>query len=66
MVQSVKHLALDFGSGPDLRVMGSSPALGSMLSIESAYPSALPLPSLPLSQININKNLFKNASNTTL
>ena len=27
---------LDFGSGHDLRVMGSSPALGSSLSAESA------------------------------
>ena len=30
MVQSVKRLTLDFGSGHDHRVMGSSPVLGSM------------------------------------
>ena len=33
----VKHLTLDFGSGRDLRVLGSSPTLGSTLSEESVY-----------------------------
>ena len=32
MVQSVELLALDFGSGHDLRVMGSSPVSGFTLS----------------------------------
>ena len=32
----VKHLILDFYSGHDLRVMGLSPALGSVLGIEPA------------------------------
>ena len=33
---SVKHLTLDFSSGRDLKVVGSSPGSGSMLSAESA------------------------------
>ena len=36
MAQSVKCPTLDFGSGHDLRVLGSSPTLGSMLGMESA------------------------------
>ena len=40
MAQSVGHLTLDFGSGHDLRVVGSSPAsnptIGSVLGGESA------------------------------
>ena len=35
MAQSVKCLSPDFSSGRDLRVMGSSPKLGSMLSMDS-------------------------------
>ena len=34
VAQSVKYMTLDFGSGHDLRVMRSSPASGSMLSVE--------------------------------
>ena len=34
VAQSVKHLTLDFNSGHDLRVLKSSPALGSMLGME--------------------------------
>ena len=40
-------LTLDFGSGRDIRVMGSSPLAGSMLSAESTRDSLslfLPLP----------------------
>jgi len=54
-----------FGSGPDFRVLGSSPASGSLLSREFASPSSSPLvlsaPShaLDLSQI---KSLKKNSS----
>jgi len=40
-----------FGSGHDLRVLGSSPASGSLLSRESASPSLSPS-TLALSQIN--------------
>ena len=36
VAQSVKHLTLDFSSGPDLRVVGSSPASDSVLNGESA------------------------------
>ena len=36
MAQSVEHLTLGFGSGHDLRVVGSSPELGSALSAGSA------------------------------
>ena len=36
LAQSVKHPTLDFGSGHDLRVMGLSPKLGSMLGKEPA------------------------------
>ena len=39
MAQSVEGLTLGFGSGPDLRVVRSSPALGTMLSGESACAS---------------------------
>jgi len=42
--QSVKRLALDFGSGPHLGVVVSGPALGSMLGVEPTWDS--------LSQIN--------------
>ena len=36
MAQLVKRLTLGFGSGCDLRAVGSNPLLGSMLSTESA------------------------------
>ena len=36
VAQSVEHLTLDFGSVHDPRVMGSSPKLGSVLSVEPA------------------------------
>ena len=36
VAQLVEHLTLDFGSGHDLRVMGSSPVLGSVLSVQTA------------------------------
>jgi len=55
VAQSVNHLTLDFGSGRDLRVMGLSPTLGSVLSGESAYPSP-PAHAFSLSKIN---NFFK-------
>lgn len=35
VAQSVRHLTLDLNSGLNLRVMNSSPVLGSMLSMES-------------------------------
>ena len=36
VAQSVESLILDFGSGHDLTVVGSSPVLGSSLSVEPA------------------------------
>ena len=45
MIQSVKHRTLDFSLGHDLRVMRSSPKLGSALSGESVEILSLPLPS---------------------
>jgi len=47
-----------FGSGHDPRFLGSSPALGSLLSGEPASPSPPPLPHA-LSVSLSNKNLFK-------
>ena len=38
-MQSVEHLTLGFGSGHNLWVMRSTPALGSVLSTESAWDS---------------------------
>ena len=35
VTQSVKHLTLDFSSGHDLRFVGSSPASGSVLTVQS-------------------------------
>ena len=54
MVQLIKHMTLGFCSGHDLTVVGSSPASGSMLNMESAVPLPLLLPLLvlPLSLSN--------------
>jgi len=52
---SVKHQTLDFSSGHDLRVLGSSPASGSMLSGESVWDFLSPSPSAP-PPLKINKN----------
>ena len=41
MAQLVKCPTLDFSSGHDIRVMGSSPKLGSVLSSEPVSPSPL-------------------------
>ena len=37
MAQLVEQLTLDFSSGLDLRVISSSPTLGSMLGVEPIY-----------------------------
>ena len=47
MAQSVEHLTLDFNSGHDPKVMGSSPMLRSMLTVEPAYDSLSPSPFAP-------------------
>ena len=46
MVQSVEHQTLDFGSRLDLRTVGSSPTMGTMLSLEPAWHSFSLLPFL--------------------
>ena len=47
VAQSVEHLTLDFCSGHDPRVVGSSPMSGSVLNVELARDPSL-LPSAPL------------------
>ena len=55
VAQSVKHLALDFGSGHDLRVMSLRPMSHFPLSMESAWDSlSLPL-SLPMVTLSFSK-----------
>lgn len=44
VAQLVKHLTLDFGSGHDLRVVGSRPVSGSLLSGSLLEILFLPLP----------------------
>ena len=51
VAQSVKRTTLDFGSGHDLKVLRSSPALGSALSVKPDKDSYSPSPSpCPLSK----------------
>ena len=47
MAQSVKCLTLDFGSDHDPRVVGSSPASGSVLTARPAWDSLSPYFSAP-------------------
>ena len=59
-VQLVEHWTLGFGSGCDLKIMESSPKLGSTFNRESlrtlsSSPSTLPLPK----KMDINKSLKK-------
>ena len=59
VAQLIEHLALDFGSGHDPRVVGSSPVSGSALSVELALsPSPAPLLSLSISKIKRKKKGF--------
>jgi len=60
VAQLGKRQTLDFGSGHDLRVLGSRPGSGSVLSGDSQILS-LPLSLLPSPKINkyINKIFFK-------
>ena len=60
MVQSVKQPTLDFGSGPDPRVLRSNSASGFALSRESAslpFPLAFPLDTLVL-KLSLSLFLF--------
>ena len=54
MAQSVKHPTLGFGSGCDLRAVGSNPLLGSMLSTESAKESLSVAPLCKTTYIHLN------------
>ena len=53
VAQLVEKPTLGFSAGQNLRVVGSSPKAGSVLSVESVWDSYSPsVPSLSLSQIN--------------
>ena len=57
MAQLVKRLVLDFGSGRDLMVHGSSPALGSVLAVWSLLGIlSLPLPRLCALSLSLSLN----------
>ena len=58
VAQLVKCLTLDFNSGHDLRILGSSPTSGSLLSGEFASPSPFARPPAH-ARVLINK-IFKN------
>ena len=56
VAQSVEHLALDFGSGRDLAVLGWSSASGSVLSVEPPWDSLSPsLAAPPLPTFSLSK-----------
>ena len=56
MAQSVQRPSLDFVSGRDPRVVGSSPVSGSVLSMEPAwYSISLPLPLSPTCVRSLSK-----------
>ena len=65
MAQPVRRQTLDFSSGHDLRVLGLSSALGSVLSGDSyACPStSAPPPAVSLFQINKILNKLINKKN---
>ena len=58
VAQSVKHPTLDTGSCYRLTVVGLSPALGSTLSMEPAWDSLFPSPSI-LSRLKDKGTLIK-------
>ena len=53
VAQSIKCLALDFGSGHDIRVVRSNPRLGSALGVEPAGDS----PSAPACPTSLSKKI---------
>ena len=56
VAQSVEDLTLDFGSGHDLRVVGSSSTLGTALNTEPAWDSlSLPLPLSPTHTLSLKE-----------
>ena len=64
MAQSVKHLALDFRSGHDLRVVRLSPGSGSALGVELLESPSTPLPLLSLFH-SLSQNKTKQNKNPT-
>ena len=56
MAQSVGHLTRDFGSDHGLRVMRSSPVLGSALDVEPAGDSLSLSPPTPQNNTTTTKN----------
>ena len=61
VAQLIECLTLDFGSGHDPRVIRSSPASGSVLSVEPAWDSFSPSPSLcPTCSLQLKNNKIKN------
>ena len=69
MAHSLRWVTLDFRSGCDFRILGSSPLLDSGLEgnqlcgYHSPSPSATS-PALSLSQINLKKNIYGQQYNT--
>ena len=57
MAQSVERLTLDFSSGHDPRVLGSSPMSGSVLSVEPTWDSLSLFLSLSLSPPSLSPPL---------
>ena len=67
MAQLVKSLTLDFGSGHDLRVVKLNPVSGSVLSLETAYPSSSSSLLSPSLLNKLKKKIFsQNKKNRTL
>ena len=62
MAQLVEHPTFGFGLGHDPRVVKSSPASGSVLSMEPAWDPVSPSAPLPHSHALSLKNKFKNSS----
>ena len=64
----VEHQTVDFCSGPDLRVMGWSPMLGSTRSVEPAWNSLSPFPFSPprLHALSTIKKKIVNLKNKTV
>ena len=60
VAQSVEHLPLDFGSGHDLKVVGLSPPLDSVLIAKSLLgipsPLSLSVPLLLMLSVSVSQN----------
>ena len=62
----VKCLSLDFSSGHDLRVVGLSPILGSVLSVESVADSLSLCPSLLIFSLSNDLKIEKEMQMETI